>query len=236
MARVEIDGVHHTTDEERRLFRGIEARRTNRRLFAPDPVPDDVLSAMSDAAEMEGAHLAVATDPRAREELAKLVSQGDLMQMCDPHFRRELASWIHPARHGSRDGMPGTALGVSQILETLGSPGLSLVVRTFDMGKGVAARDRALAEKSAALATVWTASESPRSWILAGQALARCLLTATAAGLSASYLNQPIEVAALRPMTAQAIGVTGHPQVLLRIGYGASPDSTPRRGLEEVLA
>ncbi|MGE5174841.1 MAG: Acg family FMN-binding oxidoreductase [Hyphomicrobiales bacterium] len=236
LARVQIDGVHHTTDDERALFRAIVHRRTNRRAFADDPLPEDRLAAMEEAAEMEGGHLAVATEPGAREEIAKLVSRGDVIQMADPHFRRELASWIHPARHGSGDGMPSSVIGVNQILETLASPGVSLVVRTFDLGRGQAARDRALAEKSAALATVWTANDSPRHWLLAGQALARVLLVATDADISASYLNQPIEVAALRPMMAQAIGVTGHPQVLLRFGYGAPPEPTLRRPVEEVLA
>ncbi|HEX7077090.1 MAG TPA: nitroreductase [Candidatus Eisenbacteria bacterium] len=236
MARVEIDGVHRTTDEERRLFRAIVTRRTNRRVFESRPLPEDALAAMEEAAEIEGAHLAVAVDPRVREEIAKLVSQGDLMQMSDAHFRRELASWIHPARRGSRDGMPGTALGVSEILESLATPGISLAIRTFDLGKGRAARDRALAEGSAALATIWTAGQSPGPWIHAGQGMARVLLNAAAAEISASHLNQPIEVAALRPMLAQAIGVTGHPQVLLRVGYGASPEPTPRRAVEDVLA
>lgn len=235
LARVEIDGVHHTSDAERRHFRAIGFRRTNRRAFTADSLPEDVLAAMEEAAEVEGAHLAIATEIRDREAIATLVSQGDVTQMGDPHFRRELASWIHPARHGSRDGMPGTALGVSRILESLASPGISVVVRTFDLGKGVAARDRALAEKSAALAVLWTAGDSPRQWILAGEALAKILLIAAASEISASYLNQPIEVAALRPMLAQAIGVTGHPQVLLRFGYGASPEPTPRRPVEEVL-
>jgi nitroreductase len=235
LARVQIDGVHHTEHAERRLFRAIASRRTNRRAFSADPIPEDVLAAIGEAAELEGAHLAVTTDRRRLEEIAKLVSQGDLIQMGDPHFRRELASWIHPARRGTRDGMPGTALGVGRLLESLASPGISLVVRTFDLGNGQAARDRELAEKSAALGTVWSADESPRQWLQSGLALGRVLLTAAASELSVSYLNQAIEVAALRPMMAQAIGVTGHPQVLLRFGYGASPEPTPRRPVEDVL-
>lgn len=236
LARVGLDGVHHTLDVERRLFRAITSRRTNRCAFPADPLPEDALVAMAGAAEEEGAHLTISAEPRTREEIAQLVSQGDLVQMSDKRFRRELASWIHPARHGSRDGMPGSALGVSRILESLASPGASLVIRTFDLGKGQAARDRALAENSAALGTVWTEDDSPRSWLRAGQALARVLLAATAEEISASHLNQTIEVAALRPKMAQAIGVTGHPQVLLRFGYGASPEPTLRRYVEEVVA
>ena len=122
LARVELDGVHHTLDVERRLFRAIVTRRTSRRAFPDDPLPDRALAEMAEAAELEEAHLAVTADVDAREEIAKLISQGDLIQMSDPHFRRELAAWIHPARHGSRDGMPGTAPGVMRLLESLDEP------------------------------------------------------------------------------------------------------------------
>ena len=40
------------------------------------------------------------------------------------------------------------------------------------------------------------------------------------AGISASYLNQPIEVTALRQRLGHLVGLSGFPQLLLRMGYG----------------
>jgi hypothetical protein len=52
----------------------------------------------------------------------------------------------------------------------------------------------------------------------------------------ASYLNQPIEVASLRPQVASAVGHDGeHPQLLLRMGFGPDPQPEPRRAAVDVL-
>ena len=61
------------------------------------------------------------------------------------------------------------------------------------------------------------------------------LLWAQAEGVSASFLNQPIEVPELRPRLRDVIGKTSFPQLLMRIGYGPEVKPTPRRTVEEVL-
>jgi hypothetical protein len=101
-----------------------------------------------------------------------------------------------------------------------------MVVRTFDIGNGQAARDEDLSRESALLAVLATDYDVP-SWIAAGQAMQRILLTTTAAGLKASFLNQPIEVPSLRRQLAPTLGLPGHPQLLLRFGYGAGGGPTP---------
>jgi hypothetical protein len=55
-------------------------------------------------------------------------------------------------------------------------------------------------------------------------------------GLQASYLNQPVQVASLRPRLQQLTGRPGCAHVLLRIGtpMKALP-ATPRRQLAEVM-
>src|SRR5215204_5849075 len=111
-----------------------------------------------------------------------------------------------------------------------------LVIRSFDLGKGQAARDRDLAEGSPLLVVFGTVSDGPAAWLATGQALQRVLLCARAAGVWSSFLNQPIEVTELRPRVADAIGRRGkHPQLLVRFGYGPSIKPEPRRPVAEVL-
>jgi hypothetical protein len=110
-----------------------------------------------------------------------------------------------------------------------------LVIRTFDFGKGRAARDRELATGSPVLAVLGTDGDTPADWLAAGQAAGRVLLGAQADGVSASYLNQPIEVDALRPRFSAILGRDGFPQLLLRMGYGPEIEPAPRRPLSEVL-
>jgi hypothetical protein len=236
LARVRLGSAYRPTAEQRHLFRAILARRTNRLPFdTARQVPRDLIAAVVEDAEVERAHLTVTQDTEIKAAVAALVSEADEIQLQDPRFRRELAAWIHPSRSRSRDGVPGTAFGMNQILDRVGTPAASFVVRTFDIGGGWAARDRQIASGSPTLALLWTGEDTPRHWVEAGQALSRILLRATDAGVSASFLNQPIEMASLRSKLAHAMGIAGQPQLLLRLGYGPPLPPTPRRPVEDVL-
>jgi hypothetical protein len=121
-------------------------------------------------------------------------------------------------------------------LPALAIPVAQVVVRTFDMGHGVAAKDRQLADESPVLAVLSTEGDSQRDWLAAGQALQRLLLLGVQLGLQASYLNQPVQVAALRPKLQQITGRSGHAQLLLRIGTPTQvKPAAPRRPLADVL-
>jgi nitroreductase len=207
-------------------------RRTTRLPFAGGTVRTSVIDRVWEAARAEGAALHVAEDDVKRAAL-RLVTDGDHEQMGDPSFRRELASWMHGNRSRCRDGMPGYALGLGDVLAAV-SPA---VVRTFDMGKSRAAQDIALGEHSPILALLATRGDTVLDWLHAGQALSALLLDATVVGLSASFLNQPIEVPRLREELAGLFAPGTVPQQFLRLGEyaGEPPRPTPRRALEDVL-
>lgn len=62
------------------------------------------------------------------------------------------------------------------------------------------------------------------------------LLTAVSFGITASYLNQPIEIDALRDALRKEAGMSALPQLLLRIGRGPRCAHTPRRAMPDVVA
>lgn len=231
LARVEIGASYEPTMEDNRLFMAIKKRHTNRRAFEDRPVPARELERITTAARTEGAQLHVFTEPEGKHALADLIAEGDRIQGRDGRFRRELAMWVHPNRSRSRDGIPGYAQGVGDLLSYIGP----LWIRTFDWGGEQAAKDRQLAEGSPVLLVLATEADDVRAHLRAGQALDRVLLTACTYDLDASYLNQPIEVSELRPKLAALIG-GGHPQLVLRMGYGPPVQTTPRRPVAEVLS
>ena len=230
LARVRPSARAEPDAESLRLFTAIPARRTNRLAFEDRPLPADLGSELAAAARATGSSLMVVTERGAKERLADLIAEGDRRQMSGKAFRRELVSWMHPNRSRSRDGIRGYSLGFGEVMSLAGP----LVVRTFDLGAGQAAKDRDLATGAPALAVLGTAEDSTAAWLGAGRALAQVLLRATAAGVSTSFLNQPIEVAALRPAVEEAVSVAA-PQILLRLGYGPEVRPSPRRPLDEVL-
>jgi nitroreductase len=231
LARVRLTGGWERTAEDEALFQAIPHRHTNRQPFQPRHLPEGLGPALEAAAQASGTWLHVFRTPEARSAIASLVAEGDRLQMADKRFRRELAAWLRPNWSDRRDGMPGFAIGYGDVMAAAGP----LIVRTFDVGRGRAAHDEELAEGSPLLALLGTSSDAPLHWLEAGEALSHVLLRAQVDGVSASFLNQPIEVPELRPRLQLVAGRPGYPQMLLRLGYGSELPGTPRRPVSEVL-
>lgn len=231
LARISFGDGKAATAEEHALFESIVKRRTNRMPFRMQPIQESLLSELEAAATKEGAWFQVVLGDENRNRLADLIAEADRIQMSDGHFRRELAAWIHPSRTASHDGTPGYAIGYGGLTSYLGP----LVVRTFDMGKGQAAKDRQLATGSPVMAVLWTENDTSADWLSAGQAMMRVLLRARVDDVWASFLNQPIEVPELRTQVRDLLGKKSFPQLLLRMGYGQDVKPTPRRTPGEAL-
>ncbi len=224
LARATISQESGAPAPDAELAEFMERRRTYRKRFAPREVESATLDQLVRAATTEGAWLRALLTEDARQQAARLVAEGDAVQWANPSWRRELAAWMHPRRRGDGLTVPALAAPVAQ-----------LVVRTFDMGGGVGAKDRDLAEASPLLAVLGTKRDHPRDWLLTGQALQRTLLVACRHGLQASYLNQPIQVANLRPKLQNLVG-GGFPQILLRLGYPVQEiPAAPRREVGDVI-
>jgi hypothetical protein len=215
------------------LREAILRRVTDRRAFGSEAVSSEARADMQRACVPFGVDLHLVDDPTTRHALAELVAEGDRIQFADPRFRRELAHWVRPRRTGD-----GLSFAGSEWTDEL-APVSAFVVRTFDLGGRQAAKDRDLARHSPLLAVFSSPTDAPEDWLATGRALAAASLVATRRGLSASYLNQPIEVSAVRPRLAQLVCPGRAPQLLLR--FGAPPVGAPpprpsaRRPLDEVV-
>ncbi|WP_175875760.1 nitroreductase family protein [Burkholderia sp. BCC0097] len=215
------------------LFDAIQERVTTRAPFESTEVPDAIQRELIAAGVAEGAEVACIDSVTHRARVAELVAQADQQQFADPRFRRELASWIDPRRRV--DGMPAFAAGVPTLLD-FAAPVVTMAVRTFDLGNGLAALHHQLVGASPLIVCISTVRDDREAWLAAGQALERILLVAARAGCTASYLNQPIETAALRADLGRTLGLRGEPQLLLRVGRGPHTPHSPRRPLDEVIS
>jgi nitroreductase len=220
--------------DEQAMFHAIPKRHTNRLPFEKRPLPGNLINSLRNATAQEDATLTIINDDNRRKQAAQLVSHGDCAQMSSPSFRRELAAWIHSGRAATRDGIPGYAYGVNALLD-FATPAYAFAMRTFDLGEGIAAHDRKLVEGSPVLAVLTTETDTPATWLSAGQALARVLLLACAHGVSASFLNQPLESEVLRSQFRAKLALSGFPQIFLHLGYGPETKPTPRRDVRDVL-
>ncbi|GAB3147537.1 nitroreductase family protein [Amycolatopsis stemonae] len=204
------------------LADAIPRRHTNRTPFEPDHVPTSVVAELRHAAEVEQAWLPRLSASQL-EGLRELVHKAHHAQLADPAF---LAEWRHWTARSpdSRDGVPEYAAGA------MPSNNGGWVLRDF----GSVPRDRT--DHSEPLVMVIGSFDDDRTdRIRAGQAMQRVLLTATAAGLDASFISQPVEVPAVRAELRRLLGGGLWPQIVLRLGRGAPVPWTPRRAVDDVL-
>lgn len=233
LAQVEVAKGGPASEGEIALFDAILHRRTTRSAFAMEPLSSDLLRSCRDEAAALGVAFDAIVDENGKRAVAELVAEGDRLQFEDPRFRRELALWVRSRRLGSKDGMSGASFGMPDVLSPVGR----LVIRTFDMGDGVAAADEnKILSATPALGLLSSPTDEEADWFATGRALSRVLLSLTASGLTASYLNQPIETDGLRPKLRDLASCSGNPQILLRMGRaGEMPEPTARRDLEDVI-
>lgn len=234
LARLTLVDRVEASLEERMLFEAIPRRRTNRGRFKAEPIDDKQVQVLTKAAHDEGAWLHVVKDKLTKHQLAELIAEAEKQQFHDVRFRRELASWVHPNRSHSKEGMPGYSHGASDLKSMIEA----WVIRHFDVGASAARHDHELAERAPLLAAIGTRGDGAEQWLRTGMALQRLLLHATSAGLAVSYFNAPIELEGMRPHVAKLLGEPGHPQLLVRIGVpedATPPKPTPRRPAEECV-
>lgn len=88
--------------------------------------------------------------------------------------------------------------------------------------------------KSAELKLLEAADKA--SWVEVGRSYERFALQATALGIRNAMINQPVEVAAARPLFASAWGLgAARPDLIVRFGRGAAMRQSLRRSVDAVL-
>lgn len=205
------------------LAPAVRRRRTNRRRFTPDRLPEEELRLLVAAAAAEDAVLV----PISRDEhvrlLARLTQQADGIQNADPAYRAELRRWTNRPP-GTGDGVPATA-----VPHVDGRQHDELPVRDFDTaGAGLLpAATGSGTEQS--LALLATSRDDLLAWLRCGEALERVLLELTARGWVAGPLLQAVEVPVTRTQLRSALTWDAHPQSVLRIGRAPAGSPTPRR-------
>jgi nitroreductase len=223
-ATVNVGPAVAITPEVRELADAIPQRQTNRRPFGSTPIPARILEMLTAAARAEAASLVV-VDRATRAAVLSLARSAEHQQRADPRYRTELAEWTTTGRHRG-DGVPPAAFGPRPELT-------ALPLRDFDLAHTT---DRRVArfEADPTIAVLYTAGDSMRDWLGAGQALERVLLTATAHGIASTPMTQVIEVPQLRRLL-DAPDELNTVQSIVRLGYAGRGPRTPRRPLAEVL-
>ena len=229
--------VHFTgATSDTALSDAIPLRQSTRGMYDGSNLTAAELGRLEVAARVPGVDLILITDRAQMGELADLIAAANTAQIADPAFMTELKHWMRfNPRHAidPGDGLFSATSGNPVMPDWLGR----LVLDWAYMAEAENKTNTAKIASSAGLAVFVAAKEDAEHWVQAGRACQRFALQATAMGLKHAFLNQPVEVAALRPELTALIGVPGRrPDLVMRFGRGAAMPYAARRPVDAVLS
>ncbi|MGW1344477.1 Acg family FMN-binding oxidoreductase [Kribbella sp. NPDC002412] len=225
LARIVVEPTGTPDEELRDLAEQIPKRHTGRGPSGADPLPQSIRVALVRAAYAEGAELTWLDEPEVRAVL-EMVVDTDLREIHDWRRRAERARWVGGERPD--DGVPSTALGPR-------STSYPAAVRDMGTRPVDRMRQETSFEAHPDLAVLSTRGDEPADQVAAGLALERVLLTATRDGVTASFLNQPLEFDDLRRKVQRLTQQPGHAHMIIRFGHGRPSEGTARRPVADFL-
>lgn len=228
LARITLGGNIPPDPENQRMAAAMQRRRTDRRSFTDQTVPEAELTKLRRFVESEGAYLHVVRP----DQIATLAIGSELAgntELNDPAYRTDLARWTtRPTQTG--DGVPPA---------TAVQPDLRRVpLRDFFPETGAELHAGAAHDRGAAYVILFGNSDGRRELLHAGEALSALLLLATADGLATAPLSDTIEVQWPRHLLRTLLADIGEPYLVVRLGY--APDrqpipAAPRRAPHDVI-
>ncbi|MDB5395524.1 MAG: Tat pathway signal protein [Rhodospirillales bacterium] len=175
------------------------------------------------------------TDRPQLDRVRDLVVGGNSAQMANAAFIAELKSWLRFSPREAiqtGDGLFSASSGNPALRAWVGSLMFDWVFRSSSENDKYARQLRS----SAGVAVFVSQSADPDHWVRTGRACQRFALQATALGLSHAFINQPVEVATLRPELAALVGLAGRrPDLVMRFGYCANLPYSARRQPERTM-
>lgn len=218
------------------LYLAIPQRQCTRGVYDGQPLRSDELRLLEQAGSGNGVRVILITGRASMEQVLAHVVAGNTAQMQDRAFVEELKAWIRFSRDEAAhagDGLFAGASGNPTAPRWLGS-------RLFDLFFKAGSENDKYSQQirsSAGIAVFVSQSDDAAHWVEAGRCYERFALQATALGIRNAMINQPVEVASLRPQLARQLGIgTGRPDLVVRFGRGARMPVSLRRPVQAVLA
>lgn len=217
------------------LLAAIVERQSTRAVYDGQAVAASQIETLRRAAAIDGVRLVIVNERAQVNRIRDLVIAGNDAQMRDPAFLAELKRWL---RFSPRSAM---ATGDGLYAPASGSPALPDFIGrfAFDLFVTASTENAKYArqiDSSAGIAVFLGERADAETWVKVGRACQRFALTATMLGLQHAFINQPVEVARLRPELASLVGEPGlRPDIVMRFGHGPQMPPSPRRPVASVM-
>lgn len=175
------------------------------------------------------------TEEELRRRIDELITRADAIQLTDPEYKKELASWVGRGAFGT----PWLIAKISQ-----------LAITYLNISEGQAKKDSDMLMSAPALVALASAEDNRESQVITGQIFERIALKATDLGIAIHPMSQILEIPEIKAELRDLLEVPEvkaevanlspeehvFPQQTFRLGYAEQEiEHTPRRQLEEVL-
>jgi len=232
--RVEVD-LEPTRAVPSVSYQAIGQRQCTRGDYDGQPVSLQDLRLLADAAVGPGVQAVFLTQRPDLERVLEHVVAVNTAQMQDPAFVAELKAWIRFSEGEAECLADGLYAGASGNLSTprwLGRRMMDLVYTPARENDRYARQIR-----NASGIVVFVADQADAAhWIEVGRCYERFALRATALDIRNSFVNQPVEVASLRPSFASLLDLgTRRPDLVVRFGRGPAMPWSLRRPVDAVV-
>ena len=218
------------------LFDAILERQCTRSLYDGREVAAEDMKRLEAAAQVEGCRVILIPDRARIDQALDMVIEANTAQVQDPAFVAELKSWLRfNARDAieKRDGLYSGCSGNPALPTWLGEIMFDFVFKPKSENDRYASQIRS----SAGLAVFVSDKDDKAHWVQAGRSYQRFALQATALGIRHAFINQPVEVATVRPAFAAWAGIGNlRPDLVVRYGYALKMPKSLRRPLNEVVS
>jgi hypothetical protein len=217
------------------LFQAITERQCTRGDYDGKPASNDELRLLERAGTGNGVRVMLLTERATIEKVLEYVVAANTAQMGNAAFVTELKSWIRfsaAEAQQSGDGLFSGTTGSPVLPRWLASPLMGL----FFTPKSENERYARQVRNASGIAVFVSEVSDKAHWIEVGSCYERFALQATALGLRNALLNQPVEVGAIRPQFATALGLGNlRPDLVVRFGRGPAMPLSMRRPVQAVL-
>lgn len=219
------------------LYKSIESRQTNRKLYNNKTVSDDIILNLNNLPLTDDINrYIIAKNDSMFNILKSYIEKGNQIQMNDKAFKDELLKYMRFNNTEVKRNPTGLTY------KTMGAPAMPSFVSKFiiksylkpnKQNKG----DLKKIESSSHLILFTTKNNTLREWIDLGRHLQRFLLVITQQNIANAYMNQPCEIDELAlEMQENVSRIKGeYPTLLLRIGYAEPTPFSPRKKVSDVI-
>ena len=217
------------------LFKAMVERQGTRGDYDGQPLSVQELGLLERAGTSSGVRLLLLDGRPAMERELDWVVQGNSARVADAAFVKELKSWIRFSGADAvrtRDGLFSAASGNPVGPTWVGNLAFDWFFTPKSENEKIARQIRS----SSGIAVFVGQTADKALWVDVGRCYERFALQATALGIRNAFLNQPVEVASVRPQFAAAVGLAGQrPDLVVRFGRGPTLPRSLRRPVQAVL-